>query len=635
MKKKLILPLVGIFIVVLGVIGIFVLNKTSIEERYVFYENYDGFGIKLFKSNEEYTLVIPSFWDEDSVKYRNIESHDVDERLLTTILDTTSNSLNKDVIDKDLYNLSRGGQFSVYKSKIATIMINTDNISLLQLNKNKQCEDRGEILVVDSTGKVSYCGSFESIHGRGNSTWNAAKKPYNIKLSEKASLLGLKPMKSFCLLANSFDHSNLRNYIAYKTALEFGTASPVDCEFVSLYINGNYLGVYLLTTKPGINKNSVNINDLGKTTKKLNYSIDYSVWEEGFGKGAIKGSLSADVGAKKGVTGWKDPKDITGGYIIEATGHISSFNEKPSGFVSANNIPISIREPKYATKNQVEYISALYDEIELAVGSQDGFNHKTGNHYSDYIDVESFVKYYLIQETFLTIGPGLGSFKMYKDSDCGEMNKLVAGPIWDFDNSMANADIEFMQIPDVLYALQGIANHPNHYKGLLAELMKHEQSLSDARNLFNTQLKPILEKWFIGGLYEETLNRISYDSYLNEKRWPVTNGKAYSEDVVRIKAFMTERIKALSDFWGADDDYINHCVSIDAGFYECGGTYNTMSFYVPEVVFSPPQLSSYYGSGKPYKFEGVYYKGMNKEYKPTIINQFTELEYRWKEEKRK
>lgn len=109
MKKKSILPLVGIFIVVLGVIGIFVLNKTSIEERYVFYENYDGFGIKLFKSNEEYTLVIPSFWDEDSVKYRNIESHDVDERLLTTILDTTSNSLNKDVIDKDLYNLSRGG----------------------------------------------------------------------------------------------------------------------------------------------------------------------------------------------------------------------------------------------------------------------------------------------------------------------------------------------------------------------------------------------------------------------------------------------------------------------------------------------------------------------------------------------
>lgn len=531
-------------------------------------------------------------------------------------------------------NCRGGGQFCVYKSKIATIMINTDNKSLLQLNRSKQCEDRGEILVVDCSGKVCYSGGLESIHGRGNSTWNAAKKPYTIKLSEKASLLGMKPMKSFCLLANSFDHSNLRNYIAYKTASEFCTSSPVDCEFVSLYINGNYLGVYLLTTKPGINKNSVNINDLGKTTKKLNYSIDYSLWEEGFGKGAINGSLSADVGAMKGVTGWKDPNDITGGYIIEATGHISSFNEKPSGFISANNIPISIREPKYATKNQVEYVSALFNEIELAVGSQDGFSPKTGKHYSDYIDVESFIKYYLIQESFLTIGPGLGSFKMYKDSDSEENNKLVAGPIWDFDNSMANVDVEFMQIPDVLYALHGMANHPNHYRGLLAELMKHEQSFSDAKSLFNTQLKPILEKWFIGGLYEEALSVISHDSYLNEKRWPVTNGKTYSDDVIKIKNFMIERLNALSVFWGADSDYLKHCVSIDAGFYECSGTYNTMCFFVPEGCFTPPQLSSYYGADKPYILEGVYYKGLNKEYKPAVINQFTELEYRWKKEKR-
>lgn len=109
MKKKFILLLGGIIIAVFSIFGIIIINKTNIEERYVFYENYDGFCINLFKSSEEYTLVIPSFWNIDSVRFRSIESHDVTARFLSTLLDTTSNTLNNDVIDKDLYKLSRGG----------------------------------------------------------------------------------------------------------------------------------------------------------------------------------------------------------------------------------------------------------------------------------------------------------------------------------------------------------------------------------------------------------------------------------------------------------------------------------------------------------------------------------------------
>ena len=41
-----------------------------------------------------------------------------------------------------------------------------------------------------NNGQIDYSG-VTSIKGRGNSTWNAPKKPYAIKLDEKASLMSL------------------------------------------------------------------------------------------------------------------------------------------------------------------------------------------------------------------------------------------------------------------------------------------------------------------------------------------------------------------------------------------------------------------------------------------------------------
>lgn len=63
------------------------------------------------------------------------------------------------------------------------------------------------------------------VRGRGNITWIADKKPYKIKLSKKAELLGMGKNKHWALIANRYDGSMLRNriisYISEQLGFEY------------------------------------------------------------------------------------------------------------------------------------------------------------------------------------------------------------------------------------------------------------------------------------------------------------------------------------------------------------------------------------------------------------------------------
>lgn len=98
---------------------------------------------------------------------------------------------------------------------------------------------------------------------------------------------------------------------------------------------------------------------------------------------------------------------------------------------------LGIRSPKYASVNELDYISCFYNQMEAAVLSEDGINPTTQRHYSEYIDMESFARYYLLNEIVLNHDGGMHSLYMYKDSDSIDP-KLHAGPAWDFDKSLAS-----------------------------------------------------------------------------------------------------------------------------------------------------------------------------------------------------
>lgn len=128
-------------------------------------------------------------------------------------------------------------------------------------------EDYADCTVQIDAGMTN--GRYEStealtgkIRGRGHSTWEWPKKPYKIKLDDKASLLGMSEAKRWVLLANYADESMLRNTTAFEMARSLGSfrfvphAIPVD-----VYMNGIYQGVYTLGEQLEVKTSRIAIDD--------------------------------------------------------------------------------------------------------------------------------------------------------------------------------------------------------------------------------------------------------------------------------------------------------------------------------------------------------------------------------------
>ena len=95
------------------------------------------------------------------------------------------------------------------------------------------------------------------IRGTGQSTWGQPKNPYKVQFSNDASyaaiadVLGMKKQRNWALLADYFDRSLIRN----KLALSLGSSSVFtdglkwtpSGQHVEVWLNGDYVGVYLLT----------------------------------------------------------------------------------------------------------------------------------------------------------------------------------------------------------------------------------------------------------------------------------------------------------------------------------------------------------------------------------------------------
>ncbi len=98
----------------------------------------------------------------------------------------------------------------------------------------------GATIRIDGAGRFDDIqAAATSIRGRGNSTWEWPKKPYNIKLDAKAEVLGMPEHKRWCLLANYMDRTLLRNKTAYYLASQTSLDWTPRCEFAELILNGD------------------------------------------------------------------------------------------------------------------------------------------------------------------------------------------------------------------------------------------------------------------------------------------------------------------------------------------------------------------------------------------------------------
>lgn len=234
------------------------------------------------------------------------------------------------------------------------------------------------------------------IRGRGNTTWTWPKKPYLIKLDEKTSVLGMPKHKRWVLLANFMDRTLMRNLVSMKVASLTSLDWTPRCVPVELVLNGKHQGSYLLIEQVRVDKNRVPVTEM---TPEDN-----------------------------------EGEALTGGYLLELDFHYDNEIQwtDPNGHNNqwGNGVPFGIKspDPDEITPQQIAYIKNYVSETANVLYGPAFTDAENG--YAKYIDVESFIDYWLVFEVMCNHELGNpGSVYMHKERG----GKLVAGPCWDFD----------------------------------------------------------------------------------------------------------------------------------------------------------------------------------------------------------
>lgn len=327
------------------------------------------------------------------------------------------------------------GTLKIMQSDLGCIYLSTSRGGLDPLDNDRNITENGTALMLNADGGVEYNGNIDKLTSHGNSSWDySKKKPYNLKLPKKEDLYGMGKAKKWVLISNYLDHSMLRNKVTEEMCKAAGMEYVLDSVFIDLYADGEYRGTYQLYEKVQIQKNRINIRDLEEETEKL-VGYDLRNYPQ-----LVYGAKSEQEYMENSYKYYdipRDPKDITGGYLLQLQQWNRYGIKCKSGFVTSRGQAIGIDSPEYASKAQTEYIRTFVQDMEDAIYSDTGYNAK-GKHYSDYLDTESLIKAYLIQEISENIDATFSSFYMWKDSDVTGDGKIHFGPAWDFDLSYNN-----------------------------------------------------------------------------------------------------------------------------------------------------------------------------------------------------
>ena len=306
---------------------------------------------------------------------------------------------------------------------VPAIFLTTHSGSMNAIHADKAYKENGSIKVYEN-GVLTLDGALDYIKGRGNQTWTGEKRPYNIKLSEKASLLGMDAAKKWCLLANATDDTLIRNTVALTLAQTMDIPYAVDFRPADVYINGDYRGSYLVTEKVEVGVARVDVPDLDKLNEEANPGVDIG------GLGKLTSGGPADCGNKR----WTDipvsPADISGGYLIEFDGE-TYYDLETNGFCTDRGQFVTVKSPESASEAEIDYIRGFCNEAEAALAAEDGCN-SLGKHYGEYFDVETLAKTYVLNEYLINTDCGFSSTFFSKTPD----GKLAAGPAWDFDTCL-------------------------------------------------------------------------------------------------------------------------------------------------------------------------------------------------------
>lgn len=400
----------------------------------------------------------------------------------------------------------------------------------VESSPDKSNKAKGSMYYCTPEGEVVYAGALTQIKGRGNSTWLAAKKPYQIKLDTKTDLLQTgddsNKSKTWVLLTNASDPTGLRNNIVYDLSVAMGMEPGIQCEPINLFYDGEYRGTYLLCEKVEIGSGRVDIEDLEGANEDANADVDLEELE-------VKVGVTEEGTSYTYCEGMANPENFSGGYLLEMDTAIRAKAEV-CYITTTRYHYIVVKSPEFCSKEEMEYIAKYYQNIEDIVYNN-GVHPVTGKKLEEVVDIESLAECYIINE--LTKNPDgyRTSTYFYKDADS---DILTVGPIWDYDLSFGRSWGEFVapcSKPEGFFTIHSRFAEALYQSGAFRQAV-HDIYLDEVSPLLLSSL-----------LAEESTSEIllTMDSYEAQMR-PSALANGLIWDI--SEGHFTSQIKALEDY---------------------------------------------------------------------------------------
>ncbi len=325
-----------------------------------------------------------------------------------------------------------------YYSNLPTVYITSD-AGYYDLSKNGYASAQMFVAATEEYPDTVYNGDI-LIKLRGNSTAYQAKRPFRLKLGEKADMFGMGESKHWCLLANAFDRTNLRNKLSYDFGMDLGLAT-CESTFVNVIYNGDYYGLYQFTETIRAAEGRVEIFNWEEEAEDVAKAIAKKDGLSKEDRDKLEDRLTRDLSwitsgkfENYTISDYVDTSnyDITGGYLIEN----DFYYDEVSKFKTENDMKLQLQSPEYLKTNNemMNYLIGYIQDMEDAIYSPTRRNAE-GKHYSEYMDVDSFIDFWMVNQVFKNVELLYKSCYLYKDINGG---LITWGPIWDMDWTSGN-----------------------------------------------------------------------------------------------------------------------------------------------------------------------------------------------------
>lgn len=410
---------------------------------------------------------------------------------------------------------------SEYQTHLPIVKINTFGQEIVNPVKVDE-HTMATIEIIDQANQMNHLDDESSVKTstqisiRGNSSRFFEKKSYRLHFIEgqqvnKLSVMNMPKNDEWILNGPFLDKSLMRNYLMMNLSSEIMGYAP-RVRYCEVFINEEYQGLYLMMEPINQGEKRVPI------TKAKDDGYPYTSYIIQMDRGSLNPTKNLDNFTK---------------YVLRMPTNTSR---------TKYHISIEYPTSKYLTEEKREYIERDFSQFERSLYSFDYNSNDYG--YKSYIDVDSFVDYYIINEFFQNYDAALFSTYLYKDI----RGKINIGPVWDFNNSMDNYvdqanDIEQTLLESRLWYWMLFKDESfvdrviDRYKQLRKTTLNEEYLLTkidEIENYLGSAIERNFEVWGDSFDYELT----GVDAQLVPQSRHI---ESHQEAIQQVKDFITKR----------------------------------------------------------------------------------------------